>query len=150
ARRRYRAAVLLGWLACLVATAAELLLIGPRAHGAGWSGVVRCTGLGAAATGHIGLVLIVRLAVVAVLAGLAGRGRATTSTAMALGCAALATVALTGHEAVGPLVWPATGSAMVHLAAMAIWLGGLALLAATGHRPRSWSRVAFGCVAALI
>ena len=69
--------------------------------------------------------------------------------------------AATGHPVAGP--WPglAVAAAAVHVAAMAVWLGGLAALLLTFLRPpvpgnelaavlTPWSRVAFGAVGALV
>jgi copper transport protein len=79
-----------------------------------------------------------------------------------LGLTTLVTVALVGHASVGSHVALAMLAAVVHLAAMATWLGGLTLLLAVvlprlARAPRvstralgQWSAVAFGAVAALV
>jgi copper transport protein len=63
----------------------------------------------------------------AVLRGTAGRGRALTVLVLAAG--GLTTWPLTGHSIVSPLPGVVVAADVVHLAAMAAWLGGLATLA---------------------
>jgi copper transport protein len=69
--------------------------------------------------------------------------------------------AATGHPVAGPLPGLAVAAAAVHVAAMTVWLGGLAALFLTFLRPpvsgpdlatvlTPWSRVAFGAVGALV
>jgi copper transport protein len=84
--------------------------------------------------GPFGWALTARLAVLVavaallppVLRGTAGRGRAAAL--IALGLAGLATWPLTGHAVVSPLAGAVVGADVVHMAAMAVWLGGLATL----------------------
>ncbi len=83
--------------------------------------------------------------------------------AAAAGLAVLISIAVTGHQAVGPDVPLALPAAVLHLAGAVIWLGGLVALAAIvlpsarhgsvdlGHiRLRQWSALAYSCVVVLI
>jgi copper transport protein len=82
-----------------------------------------------------GLALMARLAIVVLAAsvlppllrGEAGRGRALTL--IGLGLAGLATWPLTGHAIASPLPGVIVAADIVHLAAMAVWIGGLVTLA---------------------
>jgi copper transport protein len=89
--------------------------------------------------------------------GLGGRGEAVALTAS--GLAAVVTVAMAGHAATGPHRVVGVLAAVVHLGAMAAWLGGLAVLAlalaaAEDHDLRrsvtAFSRMAAASVAALV
>jgi copper transport protein len=90
---------------------------------------------------------------------------AHTALAGVLALAVVVTTAAIGHPVAGP--WPglAVAVAVIHAAAMAVWLGGLAALLAVVLRPAAepvpattdlpglltaWSRLAFGSVAALV
>lgn len=164
-RRRtpVRVLIRIGWGLCLAGTLAQLLLMGPRADNVGWSGVAHFDGFGDSVNSHIGRVLLTRTALLIVLSAAAWtRRRHCSAGALACGAGVLVTVALTGHEAVGSDVWVATTSAVVHLGAMAVWLGGLTVLALVvlprirlsdrvpiGYLTR-WSRTAFCCVGLLI
>ncbi|MBX6391687.1 MAG: CopD family protein, partial [Frankia sp.] len=79
----------------------------------------------------------------------------------ALAIAVTATMALVGHAAAGSLPWLAATSVSLHLIAMSVWLGGLAVLAAALLGPRAraaelagvlprWSRIAMAAVATLV
>ena len=150
----------------LLATVADLLLRGPRAGGTGWPGVLRLDGLGYTLTGAIGLVLVARLVLVVALGAVllrrpAEAGRPRAAVAGVLGLGVLLSVALLGHATDGTW-WLLVPAAVLHLAAMVLWLGGLLVLAAVvlprmrrspaaGLRAlRRWSVVAFGCVAVLV
>ena len=82
-----------------------------------------------------GLVLSARLAIVAVAAGLlppvlrGAAGRARALTMIALGLAGLSTWPLTGHAIASPLSGAMVAADVVHMAAMAVWIGGLVTLA---------------------
>lgn len=108
------------------------------------------------ATSSLGLALLARLALLAVAAGLltpALRGAATRARALTLLVVALAgltTWPLTGHASAAPLPPVIIAADVVHLAAMSVWLGGLATLTVfllRGTHPRvlgvilpAWSR----------
>jgi copper transport protein len=57
-------------------------------------------------------------------------GRRWRWAAVATGAALLLTPGLAGHAAAGSLVWLAVPFDLVHMAAVAVWVGGLAMLAA--------------------
>jgi copper transport protein len=163
-RRRLRRTAAAGLAVVLLATVADLLLRGPRASGGGWPGVLRLEGLGYTLTSPIGDVLLVRLVLVVVLALLVLRppsSRARDVVSGLVGLGILTSVALLGHATDGAagLLVPA---AVLHLAAMALWLGGLVVLVIAvlprmraapeaGLRVlRRWSVVAFVCVGVLV
>lgn len=86
--------------------------------------------------------------------------RLLVGAAAAVSLALLGTWSLAGHPAAGEQTPLAVAADIVHLAAMALWLGGLALLVTTLTRtahasdlaevlPR-FSRLAMGCVATLV
>jgi copper transport protein len=87
-----------------------------------------------ARTGRAWLVRLVLLAAVAVvgprLARRAGEGRAQALLPVAVvgGLALLGTITVTGHAVSGDLVGLAVVTDLVHLSAVSVWLGGLALL----------------------
>jgi copper transport protein len=137
------------------ATLAGLWLQAPNASGAAaWD--VSLTELGQLLTGEYGLALGARLILLAavtlllppVLAGTAGRARGLIVLGLAL--AGLVTWPLTGHAIAAPLTAAVVAAGVVHLAAMAVWLGGLVTLAVfllRGTHPRvlavllpAWSR----------
>ncbi|MEV6843130.1 copper resistance protein CopC [Actinoplanes sp. NPDC051411] len=112
--------------------------------------------LGQVAASSFGATLIARLAVLGLIAalitpvlrGTAPRGLKVAMLMLAAG--GLVTWPLTGHPSVAPLAPAIVASDMVHLAAMSIWLGGLATLSVfllRGTHPRvlgvilpAWSR----------
>ena len=163
-RRRVRGTAAAGLALVLVASLADLLLRGPRAAGGGWPGVLRLEDLRYTLTSAAGALLLVRLVLVVVLALLVLRPSASPARDVvsgAVGIAVLTSVALLGHATDGAagLLVPA---AVLHLAAMVLWLGGLVVLVvavlprvrhspATGIRAlRRWSAVAFVCIAVLV
>ncbi|RIX30590.1 copper resistance CopC/CopD family protein [Amnibacterium setariae] len=160
-RRRVLRLAQAGLLVLALATLADLLLRGPRASGGGWAGVLRVEDLGYTVTSPAGAVLLVRLLLVGALAGLSLARAPRPRIAGVLGVGVLTTIALLGHATDGAasLLVPA---AVVHLAAMALWLGGLVVLVtavlprvrrapAAGVRLlRRWSLVAYTCVAVLV
>jgi copper transport protein len=87
-----------------------------------------------ARTGRAWLVRLVLLAAVAVvgprLARRAGEGRTQALLPVAIvgGLALLGTITVTGHAVSGDLVGLAVVTDLVHLSAVSVWLGGLALL----------------------
>lgn len=179
--RRLRVA---GVATLIAAAAVEFLLQGPRAADSGWSGVLGLDGLGSTAASAFGAGLLVRIAVLAVAAPLLVGDLGTSHRApgrlpspsrvaaarLVAGLAAIAvlvTIALDGHAGAGAGDWLAVPAAVLHLAAMAVWLGGIVVLgvvllprlgAAGTERShglliagmRSWSTVAFVAIAVLI
>ncbi len=165
ATHRVRLLRAVGWSALAAGALGALLLAGPRATGSGWSGVVRFDDLGQTLGDHAGISLLVRLGLLGVLAAagwrLAEASTARRGLAAGAGLGVLVTIALVGHAAVGADRWVAVPAAVVHLGAMALWLGGLALLVTTVLRPggaspagarplQRWSRLALASVAALV
>jgi copper transport protein len=166
--RRTRLLVWAGWGLMTLAAFAELLLTGPRAQDSGWHGVLALSGIADTFGSPYGTALRLRIVVLVMLIPVLmsrprRRSRVVWTSAFAvLATAELATVALGGHAAAGDDVWLAVPVAVVHLAAMALWLGGLATLFAVllpalrrpGELPdarlKTWSLTAYGCVAALI
>jgi copper transport protein len=92
----------------------------------------------------------------------AGRnGRAADILRGAAGLALLISIAVTGHEAAGRDVALALPAAVLHLASMSVWLGGLVLLGVTvlpalragtvtDAGLRRWSITAYSCVICLV
>ncbi|HEY0001453.1 MAG TPA: copper resistance protein CopC [Actinoplanes sp.] len=153
-RRRSRRGATLMALAGLgltaVATLGSLWIQAPASTGAAlWD--VSPGDLGDVLTSSYGLILLARLGILALLAGLlpaalrgpsrppshhpatalnwtkgGSRGRAVAL--IALGVAGLTTWPLTGHAAAAPLAAAVIAADVVHMAAMAVWLGGLITL----------------------
>lgn len=173
--RRVRRMIRTGWAICFAGTAGQLLLLGPQADNAGWSGFLRWGDVTRTAASLVGLILIARLVLLAALCAVTlsphGRSRRSAYAALIAGVEVLITVALIGHESPTAANWTATTVALLHVATMAVWLGGLTLLAtvvlprlrelrrdgrstalgrAASRYLASWSRIAFGCVAVLV
>lgn len=170
ARNRTTRALVSGALmAAVIATAAAFVLQGAYGAGLGLSAAVDPDVLSAAADTRFGKATLIRvglLAVAAVLLAVAartgrGRRRGSEMAAMALvGLGLLGTVAASGHASTGRWVAFAFAVDVVHLAAAAVWLGGLALVAVAVLRqgdaeemsrvvPR-FSKVAFAAVLVII
>ena len=168
--RRTRLTLWCGWLLMVVGTLAAFLLQGARAEDGSRPVMLRLAGAGETLGSVFGQELIARLALLllviplltsASLARLRRRGHAVTGAVAAL--ALLVTVASTGHESVGPDVPLALIAAILHLVAMSVWLGGLAVLvtvvvpfAGRGGRElhsaamKRWSYIAYSCIACLV
>lgn len=115
-----------------------------------------------------GAVMLVRLGVIAaaafllrpLLRGEGGESKADLALLGVLGVSALATWPLTGHPTASPVAGVSVVVDAVHLAAMAVWLGGLVMLVAfllpqadereLGAILPIWSRWAFSAVGALV
>ncbi|MEG3630820.1 copper resistance CopC/CopD family protein [Streptomyces poriticola] len=139
--RALRGPFLAGWWALAVSTAALLLVRGPYESGDGPAGALDPELLGRTVTGRPGLALLSRLALLLLLALIlrrlpperwADRRTVIAGTALAVGLAA--TWAAADHAATGIQVPVALVSAVLHLLAMAVWLGGLAALLYTLYR----------------
>ena len=168
ARRLTRAAVA-GTGAVVLGDVLEFLLQGPDDAGSGLGSLADGSLLSATGGSGSGRLLLVRLAAALVLGALllvAGRrGRAPDAWQLFVGGLAAVLLVVTtagiGHASAGPWWGWALLSTSVHVAAMAVWLGGLAgLLLALLRRgvptgepaaalPR-FSRIAFAAVTALI
>ena len=168
-RRRVHRLAWTGWATLLLGTAAAFFLQGPRAGNQGWGAVLSLHGAGATLTSTFGQELLARAALLILVVPLLTRrahqaltGPAGDLVRSLAAVAILTSVAVTGHEAVGSGVALALPSAVLHLAAMAVWLGGLVLLGlvvlpalkagpptvAEARLPR-WSVTAYCCVVVL-
>jgi copper transport protein len=158
-----------GAIGVAVAALVSFLLQGPYAAASGLGSVFDPSLLAATAASEAGRALLVRAACAALLAVVLlpvwrrgeppSPGRVTVAGILAAGV--VVSTAATGHPVAGP--WPllAVLVTVVHVAAMAVWLGGLAALLVGVLRPAvpaaelgavitRWSRLAFAVVAALL
>lgn len=141
ADRRTRRLIRIGWWTTAGATVLGLLAQGPSVAGVPVTEALDPELLTATALTRFGLVGLARLALLGAALLLLRRPvelrrgrRAVAAAVVAAGL--LVTVSLTGHAGAGawaPLALPAD---VLHLAAMAAWLGGLAVLLAVVLRPR--------------
>ncbi|WUM77654.1 copper resistance protein CopC/CopD [Streptomyces sp. NBC_00328] len=155
-----------GWWILLGSTFALLLLRGPYERGTGLSGVFDPESLSDTLAGRPGIVLVARLALLAAVAFVPPRvpvrGRGAGRGVLVLGAlfslALAVTWAASEHASAGIQVPAAMVSSVLHLLAMAVWLGGLAALLAALHRPAGpvppavvtrFSRLALASVAVL-
>ncbi|MFF1768490.1 copper resistance CopC/CopD family protein [Streptomyces sp. NPDC058249] len=163
-----RRLLLTGWWTLLVSTLALLLLRGPYERGTAVTAALDSTVLRETLTSRPGMALVARLVLLAVAVFLLervrvpvrGQGRArgvlVLGGLLALGLAI--TWAAAEHASAGIQVPLAMVSAVLHLLAMAVWLGGLTALLAALYRPAEhlpaavvtrFSRIALTAVAAL-
>lgn len=133
---RLRALVYAGWVAATAGTAAGLLLQGPYGAGASLSRVTEYSLLLDTAHTTFGRLLAARLLLLGVLGLMLPRLLATgdgpvwpDEVAALLGVAILVTFAAAGHAATGSLPVVAVTADVLHLAAMVVWVGGLAAVA---------------------
>jgi len=124
-----------GLIGTAAATRGALWTRAPDASGAPlWD--VSVTELADVLASPYGLVLLARLAVLGAVAALlppvlhAHHARWRTAALLALGAAGLTTWPLTGHAVESPLTGAIVAADVVHMAAMAVWLGGLVTLGA--------------------
>jgi len=161
-----------GWWTLLLSTLALLLLRGPYERGTGVAAAVDPTVLRETLTSRPGVVLVARLVLLGAAAFLPerirvpvrapvrarerGRGVLALGGLLALGLAV--TWAAAEHASAGIQVPVAMVSAVLHLLAMAVWLGGLTALLTALHRPAEplptavvtrFSRLALASVAVL-
>ncbi|MFX4291885.1 copper resistance protein CopC [Streptomyces bohaiensis] len=147
----------LGWALAAGATVALLLLRQPYITGGGIGEVVRLAGITEVVATRTGVALLARLAVLALVAGFlfrllrdpdpedgcprdggaegttpGARGALGTGAVLAAGLAA--TWSLAEHAASGPQTHIAVPADMLHMAAAAVWLGGLVTLLLLLHR----------------
>lgn len=135
AARVVRRPFLIGWWTLSVSTVLLVLLRGPYDSGDGLSGVFDPGALRQTADSRPGLALLARLMLLVVVAvAVRNRrveqmpGRSTLAGAGVLVLGLAATWAAAEHASVGIQVPVAVASAVLHLLAMAVWLGGLAAL----------------------
>ncbi|NGO09515.1 copper resistance protein CopC/CopD [Streptomyces sp. HC44] len=165
----------IGWWTLLLSTVALLFLRGPYARGTGPSTAFDPSLLQNTLSGRPGWALLARLVLAGVAAifllrldgrlGGLGYRREEYPKPAVLASGGLLAVALTGtwaaaeHASAGIQVPLAMVSSVLHLLAMAVWLGGLAALLATLHRPEiplpassvaRFSRLAFTSVTVLV
>lgn len=154
-----------GWWTLLGATCALLLLRGPYERGSGPAAVFDPSVLRETGTSRPGLALLARLVVLGLAAvvvgrsGAAPRGRLRFAIVSVLSIALTLTWAVSEHASAGIQVPVAMTSAVLHLLAMAVWLGGLAALLTMlyrapeelpAHAVARFSRLAFAAVAVLV
>ncbi|MFF4350603.1 copper resistance CopC/CopD family protein [Streptomyces sp. NPDC001530] len=155
-----------GWWTLLLSTLALLLLRGPYERGTGVTAAFDPAVLRETLTSRPGMALVARLVLLGVAAFLPervrvrergqARGALVLGGVLALGLAV--TWAVAEHASAGIQVPVAMVSAVLHLLAMAVWLGGLTALLTALHRPAEplptavvtrFSRLALASVAVL-
>lgn len=125
----------LGWVVLLVATLAQLVLAGPLARGESPAHALDRTLLSATLSTHEGRALLARLLLLALVAVFGETVRARAGGRLfavllsVLTLALAATWSATSHAASGSQVPLAFAVTTVHVAAMAVWAGGLAAMA---------------------
>ncbi len=160
-----RPALLIGWWTLLTATLALLVLRAPYENGTSPAAALDLSAFTGTLTGRPGLALLTRLALLlltaAVLVPLARRSapRARLAIGAAVSVALALTWAAAEHASAGIQVPAAMTSSVLHLLAMACWLGGLTALLLTLHRAKTppppatvarFSRLAFVSVTVLV
>ncbi|WP_240501688.1 copper resistance CopC/CopD family protein, partial [Streptomyces neyagawaensis] len=161
-----RKLLLSGWLALTLSSVVLLLLRGPYERGSGVGAVLDPSVLGGTVGTRPGLALLARLTLLAVVLFLLvrargqeswGRGEAGAGVLLSVGLAG--TWAAAEHASAGIQVPVAMTSSVLHLLAMAVWLGGLtALLTVLYRDPETlsaaavtrFSRLAFASVVVLV
>jgi copper transport protein len=169
ASRRLRGMATWGAVAVTVAAAGSFLLQGPYAAATGLGSLLDPSLMSATAATEAGRALLIRAVLGLLLAavllpvwrrgGPPSWGRVAAAGVLAVGL--VVSTAAIGHPVAGP--WPGLAVVVttVHVAAMAVWLGGLAGLLAAVLRPEvpasevagvvpRYSQIAFGSVAALV
>ena len=146
----------------MAGTVALLLLQGPYTTGGSLFGALKPSLLSFSLSTQFGQALLVRIVLTLVFAWLVARGLRGQVSRVGLGACVLGllvTWTLTDHSRTGVQPWLGVPAATVHLLAMCLWLGGLALLlvcvlARDVHAtlipvvPR-FSQLALGCFVAL-
>jgi len=180
-RTAVRRLVWTGWAAAVFGALGELLLQGPYAAGSGVGSTFRPSLVDATLHADTGQLLSVRIALIGLLGGVltllfsrpedrARRLAWAPEAAAVLGAGIVVTFAASGHSRSADPRWFAVLVDALHLTAMIVWLGGLAVLAAAGLSGRRaeasdtddaaelaelstglpiFSRVALTCVATL-
>jgi copper transport protein len=173
ASRRLRRLVWGAWGALVGATVVGALVYGPYAAGLGLGDAFKGSVINDTLSNRFGEVSLARLGLlllaIPVLLALFARGdddaprrlpRWWLGAAVPLGVLVAATPGLAGHASTGDWQVVALIADTVHVSSMAVWLGGLVALAfvllpgravkdLTETLPR-WSRLALGCVVAII
>ncbi|MGW0334155.1 copper resistance CopC/CopD family protein [Streptomyces sp. NPDC003011] len=154
-----------GWWTLLGATVALLVLRAPYESGAGPAAAFDASAFERTLTTRPGVVLLIRLALLPVVAFFLvrlGRRESWSRARLGAGAALCVALALTwgaaDHASAGIQVPVAITSAVLHVLAMAVWLGGLAALLITLYRSPAvpartvarFSRLAFAAVVTLV
>ena len=134
---RARGLIWTGWVLLAGATVVQILLQGPYTAGTGLAGLSHLSLLGDTLHTNFGTTLCLRLLFLSALALLFERtlrdGASPTrsdAAAAVLGVGLVATFAGIGHASTTPPTWLSIVFDGLHLAAMAVWLGGLVILLA--------------------
>ncbi|MGW3118096.1 copper resistance CopC/CopD family protein [Streptomyces sp. NPDC001107] len=156
--------LLVGWWTLLGTTLALLALRAPYENGTGPATALDATAFTRTLTGRPGFALLARLTLLLIAAVFAVRlrkreawPRPLLAGGAALGVALALTWAASEHASAGIQVPLAMASAVLHLLAMAVWLGGLTALLILLHRTElppavaaRFSRIAFASVTVLV
>lgn len=132
--KRARRLVAGAWAATFVGTVAAIGLQGAYAAGLGLGDALRPSVVSSVLDTRYGVVAVTRLALLAVAAVLVRRSRTlvrdrrTRTVGVVLAAGLLVTPGLAGHPGAGEAAWFTTAVDVVHLAAAAVWLGGLAMV----------------------
>jgi copper transport protein len=135
--RRARRLVWGGLVAAILTTALAICIQGPYGGGLPLSELLKPSVVSSVLHTRLGEVYLVRLAILLAIAAplirvlftSPSRPRWWPPTAAVTGAAILVTPGLAGHAGTGSLVLLAVPFDLVHVAAAAIWIGGLAMLA---------------------
>ncbi|WP_371548156.1 copper resistance CopC/CopD family protein [Streptomyces sp. NBC_00554] len=131
--------LLAGWWTLLVSTLALLLLRGPYERGSGLSAAIDPAVLRETLTSRPGIALVARLVLLGAVAFYPVRARERGRVVGALGGLLALGLAVTwaaaDHASAGIQVPVAMVSSVLHLLAMAVWLGGLTALLTALYRP---------------
>ncbi|MFL6126799.1 copper resistance CopC/CopD family protein [Actinophytocola sp.] len=142
--RRVRRLITAAWVASLVSAVVLLLLQGPNAAGSSLAGLLDPALLADTARTTFGILLLVRIALLGLAGVLLARLRTVSRWSVVvmavLGYAFALTWSGTGHANTGLLSGLALLVDAAHLTAMAVWLGGLVVLASCTLAGRGQSR----------
>ncbi|WP_432194005.1 copper resistance CopC/CopD family protein [Streptomyces sp. bgisy027] len=143
-----------GWWALALSTVVLLIVRGPYASGAGVAGVFDPQLLLSTTKSRPGIALLARLALLLLLALLLrrapferGADRRTAVAGVLLAVGLVGTWAPAEHASAGIQVPVAVVSSMLHLLAMAVWLGGLTALLIALYRAPAGDRLPPAAVA---
>jgi copper transport protein len=167
-----RRLVWIGWLTTTVAAVVGFLVYGPYAAGLGLGESFNSRVIDETLStryGHIGVarlvLLVLAIPIIRVLLARDGDEprpvpRSWLGAAAVCGVLIVATPGLSGHASSGDLVPLAVITDTIHVLAMGVWVGGLVTLGVVVMRGLTvaemeapvarWSRLAFGCVTAII
>lgn len=160
-----------GWLATVIGTVTSFLLLGPYGSGRGLGDALSPALIGTTVSLPVGRVLLVRLAALAVLIPVAARvlrsveaaedvRRAAQTMALVVTVPLLIGFSGSGHAESGAQPTAVVLSDLVHVAAMAVWLGGVVMLLGVALPEADsedlarllpvFSRIAFGAICVLV